>query len=180
MAFKQHSLENRRRLPYICVSLIVFSAIFAVFLSHDHQRYSSHPFRKSIRTDYYPLEDFHNNTLVRRVDANSCTKDTPCQTNACCGSFFGGDTGTCGFGETYCGSDCASKCDAKAECGQYADPPGKACPLNVCCSEFGFCGMTDEFCLASEGCQSNCGYPNPPPGASTKGVLQKVYPSNLN
>lgn len=36
------------------------------------------------------------------------------------------------------------------------------CPLNVCCSQFGFCGTTDEFCektgdvLGASGCLSNC------------------------
>lgn len=46
----------------------------------------------------------------------------------------------CGYGPTYCGDGCQSNCDAVAECGQYASPAGKTCPLNVCCSEFGFCG----------------------------------------
>jgi chitinase len=45
-------------------------------------------------------------------------------------------------------------CDAKPECGQYADPPGKECPLNVCCSAWGYCGTAADFC--DESCQSNC------------------------
>jgi chitinase len=45
------------------------------------------------------------------------------------GSFYGVDTGTCGFGDTFCGSDCVSQCDAKLECGADADPPGKTCPF---------------------------------------------------
>ncbi|KAI1776334.1 family 18 glycosyl hydrolase [Hypoxylon cercidicola] len=44
-----------------------------------------------------------------------------------------------------------------------SDPPGKECPLNVCCSAFGFCGMTDEFCQVTDdeetSCQSNCDQP---------------------
>jgi chitinase len=36
--------------------------------------------------------------------------------------------------------------DAKAECGPYAPSNSQKCPLSVCCSEFGFCGSTDEFC----------------------------------
>lgn len=43
-----------------------------------------------------------------------------------------------------------NSCDAKSEC----DPAGwgpqyvlsEGCPLNVCCSQFGFCGTTTEFC----------------------------------
>jgi hypothetical protein len=41
-------------------------------------------------------------------------------------------------GPTYCGSGCISNCDAVAECGQYASPAGKKCPLNTCCSQYGF------------------------------------------
>lgn len=52
-------------------------------------------------------------------------------------------------------------------CGMTA--PGKlfnsSCPLNACCSQFGFCGVTSEFCSTTTsatnnpgtvGCQSNC------------------------
>ncbi|KAI0890230.1 chitotriosidase-1 [Annulohypoxylon maeteangense] len=109
--------------------------------------------------------------IAKRDGGNySCKKGTPCKTYACCGSFFGGDTGVCGFGPTFCGDDCDSQCDAKPECGQYADPPDKKCPLNVCCSEYGFCGSTPEFC--QEGCQSNCVVDPPvPPGGSGITVL---------
>lgn len=62
--------------------------------------------------------------LAKGDDSYSCKKGVLCETYACCGSFLGGDTGTCGFGEAFCGSDCDSQCDAKAECGQFADPPG--------------------------------------------------------
>ena len=59
--------------------------------------------------------------------------------------------------------------DKKAECGPTA--AGKEydvkCPLNACCSQFGFCGLTSEFCKKTDsltgapgtaGCISNCGY----------------------
>ena len=36
--------------------------------------------------------------------------------------------------------------DAKAQCGPYAAEGNQKCPLNVCCSEFGYCGSTKEFC----------------------------------
>ncbi|KAJ2912700.1 hypothetical protein MD484_g7717, partial [Candolleomyces efflorescens] len=38
----------------------------------------------------------------------------------------------------------------------------KTCPLNACCSAYGFCGLTKEFCEDApngESCLSNCGYP---------------------
>lgn len=37
--------------------------------------------------------------------------------------------------------------NAKAECGPYAAAGNEKCPLNVCCSEYGFCGSTPEFCV---------------------------------
>ncbi|GIZ44487.1 hypothetical protein CKM354_000768400 [Cercospora kikuchii] len=47
------------------------------------------------------------------------------------------------------------------------------CPLNTCCSEFGFCGTTSEFCNSK--CQSNCRLNPPPPAGSPRGqALRKV------
>ncbi|PHU23618.1 Pro-hevein [Capsicum chinense] len=37
-------------------------------------------------------------------------------------------------------------------CGRQAG--GRACANRLCCSQFGFCGTTREYCGA--GCQSNC------------------------
>ncbi|QRW11038.1 chitinase [Ceratobasidium sp. AG-Ba] len=53
-------------------------------------------------------------------------------------------------------------CTATAECGQYASVPGTKCPLNVCCSQYGFCGTTSEFCDPAQKCQSGCGQPSKP------------------
>ncbi|GIJ85609.1 hypothetical protein Asppvi_004468 [Aspergillus pseudoviridinutans] len=76
-------------------------------------------------------------------------------------------------GPTYCGDGCVSQCDAVAECGQYSETGNKTCPLNVCCSQYGFCGTTEEFC--SGDCQSNCElHPSPPEGASTDDVYRRV------
>ncbi|KAJ5372784.1 hypothetical protein N7517_004790 [Penicillium concentricum] len=49
------------------------------------------------------------------------------------------------------------------ECGQYAAPASFDCPINVCCSAFGFCGVTSDFC--GKGCEPNskgdgCGQPD--------------------
>lgn len=49
-----------------------------------------------------------------------------------------------------CSKDtCVANCDRKSECdpddyGDFAE--SSKCPLNVCCSKFGFCGTTKEFC----------------------------------
>ncbi|KAI0818343.1 carbohydrate-binding module family 18 [Xylaria sp. FL0064] len=92
-------------------------------------------------------------------DPHGCSETNPCGNGACCGK-----NGVCGFGPTYCGTNgvspndaCWSNCDAKAPCGEFTVIPGVTCPLNVCCSQYGFCGTTDEYC--QEGCQSNCEQP---------------------
>lgn len=57
----------------------------------------------------------------------------------------------------------------KAECGPLApgDLYNSECPNKACCNQFGFCGMTSEFCdkknsdtgaPGTDGCYSNCGY----------------------
>jgi hypothetical protein len=60
-------------------------------------------------------------------------------------------TGGASYILDFCAADvCVNSCDAKAEC----DPAGwgplyvlsETCPLNVCCSQFGFCGTTPDFC----------------------------------
>lgn len=57
--------------------------------------------------------------------------------------------------------------------GSWANPPGKMCPLNTCCSQYGFCGSTSGFCTKS--CQSNCVLNPPvPAGGSSSSVLNKV------
>ncbi|KOS36455.1 hypothetical protein ACN38_g12803 [Penicillium nordicum] len=107
-------------------------------------------------------------------DKYICSKDKPCSNGACCGK-----NGVCGFGKTYCGTTgksphdaCWSNCDAHAECGKDAQEPGEACPLNVCCSEFGFCGTTEEFC--GDGCQSKDKCEQPDSGASSGNVQERI------
>ena len=73
-----------------------------------------------------------NATLLPR-DTYQCSASKPCSNGACCGK-----SGYCGYGPTYCGSGCVSDCNAVAECGQYAKIANTQCPLNTCCSEFGF------------------------------------------
>jgi len=98
---------------------------------------------------------------------------------ACCSK----KTGYCNYGPDACGTNgqspndvCWSNCDAHAECGKYAKVAGAKCPLNVCCSQYGFCGMTDEFCKKGDdpdtGCQSNCDQPGS--GSSGGDVQSRV------
>ncbi|KAM0255868.1 hypothetical protein ACHAQJ_005373 [Trichoderma viride] len=78
------------------------------------------------------------------VDNHTCAKGHPCINGACCGA-----SGVCGYGPAYCGIGCTSKCDSKAECGQFSKDGKTTCPLNVCCSQFGFCGRAAVSVLSS-------------------------------
>ncbi|KAL7259286.1 hypothetical protein ACSBR1_005219 [Camellia fascicularis] len=40
------------------------------------------------------------------------------------------------------------------QCGRQAG--GRTCPNNLCCSQYGYCGTTDDYCSSSKSCQSNC------------------------
>ncbi|CAG8001645.1 unnamed protein product [Penicillium salamii] len=86
-------------------------------------------------------------------DDYSCSASKPCSNGACCGA-----SGYCGYGDTYCGTGCVSNCDATAECGKDASTVNKTCPLNTCCSEYGF-----------SNCHLNV---TVPAGKSQKGILQ--------
>ncbi|KAJ5658730.1 CAZyme family GH18, partial [Penicillium longicatenatum] len=70
-----------------------------------------------------------------------------------------------------CGDTCVSNCNATAECGKWAATKGAECPLNVCCSQFGFCGTTSDFC--DDKCQNNCFNANEP-SCSSNDVLKRV------
>eukprot|EP01018_Ginkgo_biloba_P020888 Gb_14116 [translate_table: standard] len=52
------------------------------------------------------------------------------------------------------------------QCGSQAD--GALCPGGECCSKWGFCGNTDEYC--KDECQSQCGGSTPPTPPSGGGV----------
>jgi chitinase len=68
--------------------------------------------------------------------------------------------GVCGGGPEYCGTGCTSNCKWKSECDpgwgmQWSN--ASTCPLNVCCSPFGFCGTTKGFCLGAIVSKPECG-----------------------
>jgi chitinase len=88
-----------------------------------------------------------NGSLCRRATSSlpvgACAPGTPCTNGACCSN-----TGVCSYAPSSCSpSTCISNCNAQAPCGQYADPASATCPLNVCCSQFGFC----DYLLLLEG-----------------------------
>ncbi|KAB5588844.1 hypothetical protein CTheo_7709 [Ceratobasidium theobromae] len=63
----------------------------------------------------------------------------------------------------------------KLQCGP-ASPGNATCPLNACCSAFGYCGVTPEFCEPAtngEPCISNCRQPTLP-SCPTSQLQRKV------
>lgn len=75
-----------------------------------------------------------------------CDANVPCAIGCC-----GVKSNVCGLGPNYCSAEnCINSCDAKAECnpGGWASEyvNSTTCPLNVCCSEYGFCGTGESFC----------------------------------
>ena len=117
---------------------LLLGGILAVSI-YDWYGPGAKPASNSITSQYVEPSDLEdrrytisNATLVRRDDY-SCGPKKPCSNGACCGR-----SGYCGYGSTYCGSGCVSNCDATAECGKDAKVPGTQCPLNTCCSQYGF------------------------------------------
>ncbi|KAK8857289.1 glycoside hydrolase family 18 protein [Apiospora arundinis] len=99
--------------------------------------------------------------IVATADPDyTCSKTKPCA-SGCCGPLDNTGTGACGLGPKFCGKDCTSTCHEKSECdpdnwgSQYAN--ATSCPLNVCCSEFGFCGTTPGFCGGKVVSSPECG-----------------------
>ena len=87
----------------------------------------------------HPVHLLSEPRLLQTRDGNglptgTCNAQTECPIAACCGT-----NGLCGYSPSECGQgNCTSKCDSKAECGQYGVAGKQNCPLNVCCSKFGY------------------------------------------
>lgn len=68
--------------------------------------------------------------------------------------------GVCGAGPDFCSrGKCTSQCEWKSECdpGWGAEwSQAATCPLNVCCSPFGFCGTTEDFCKGKRIASPEC------------------------
>ncbi|KAJ3462340.1 hypothetical protein MRS44_007126 [Fusarium solani] len=90
-------------------------------------------------------------------DDTTCSATKRCK-NGCCNK-----SGNCGFGPDYCGTNCRSDCDRKAECNPgFGSKWAKndKCPLNVCCSKHGYCGTTKEYCGSKKVKRPSCGKTN--------------------
>ena len=66
-----------------------------------------------------------------------CGPGNPCKDGSCCNT-----SGKCGFKEATCGETCISNCEAKAMCGIDSEGGNVSCALNLCCSYYGWCGVS--------------------------------------
>lgn len=82
-----------------------------------------------------------------------CGPNSPCIDGSCCGK-----NNICGFGDDYCGSGCQNGCKAKALCGRDSEGGHVSCGMNLCCSYYGWCGVTADYCTPGKfGCQQGFG-----------------------
>ena len=64
------------------------------------------------------------------------------------------------------------------QCGSQAG--GAVCPNGLCCSKFGYCGNSNDYC--GTGCQSQCktgGTPTPSPTPSGSGDVGSIISGSL-
>ncbi|PYH48074.1 glycoside hydrolase, partial [Aspergillus saccharolyticus JOP 1030-1] len=93
--------------------------------------------------------ELYSQAVTGGNDDYTCSKTKACKIG-CCGPLDKATgKGNCGYGSDFCGKACSANCNRKSEC----DPGwgrewsnASTCPLNVCCSKFGFCGTSPSFC----------------------------------
>ena len=97
-----------------------------------------------------------------RIVVPQCGPGLPCSDGSCCNSvsplcsieeiamlIISQQEGQCGFTSNICKnsttSTCISNCDASAMCGVDSLDGNQKCPLNLCCSAVGYCGVGQQF-----------------------------------
>lgn len=96
---------------------------------------------------------------------DQCGPGSPCVDGSCCNS-----EGKCGYTPYNCGSTattaCISNCDSRAMCGVNSRDSAQKCPLNLCCSYFGYCGVCPSdpnarvLTDSAKASELHCGNPN--------------------
>ncbi|ORX63913.1 hypothetical protein BCR32DRAFT_134356 [Anaeromyces robustus] len=91
--------------------------------------------------------------------------NTICPSGKCCSKYgwCGKTTDYCSiskgcqsrFGECSNSSDIEKKISENGKCGEKND--NTKCPSGQCCSKYGHCGKTDDYCSIEKGCQSEFG-----------------------
>ncbi|RIB04564.1 CBM Family 18/Carbohydrate Esterase Family 4 protein [Gigaspora rosea] len=109
-------------------------------------------------------------------------KNTKCPDNYCCSQW-----GYCGGTSDFCGEGCqqgfgtcgqvsnggSNQVSTDGRCGPVSNT---RCPDNYCCSQWGYCGSTADFCDTDQGCQKGygtCGLSNI--NDNTNGDVKVVY-----
>jgi len=100
------SNPEKQRRPTSLLTFVFLSLICAMFYGRYH--HADAPQNTASNEDIIhevdvldPFDTYANVSHLVARDDYSCTKDQPCKTKACCGSFFEGKKGTCGFGRAY-------------------------------------------------------------------------------
>lgn len=137
-AFATTSPGGLFRLYLVAFLLIYAFTTTTAASSGEHRSHGKHIKHHARRAVTSPIE--RGTDVLTRRDSYLCDADTPCSNGACCGA-----SGVCGYGTAYCGTGCMSNCNATAECGKDAATPGQTCPLNVCCSQYGFVSVSLLF-----------------------------------
>jgi chitinase len=140
--------------PWLFLFYVIALILPFVQAIHHHRLHHSHHSSRSLTN----VTNLATDLVGRDTGDARCDKNKECADKSCCN----GVSGYCGRTPMHCAADvCVSNCNAKAECGVGADIPGAECPLNVCCSQSGYCGTTENFCSSANHCQSNCVQPGP-------------------
>ncbi|XP_010465017.1 PREDICTED: basic endochitinase B-like [Camelina sativa] len=63
------------------------------------------------------------------------------------------------------------------QCGKDVD--GALCPNDLCCSHYGYCGTTEDYCK-QPGCQSNCWPPGPSSGDLSDIITKSLFEDMLS
>jgi chitinase len=84
-------------------------------------------------------------TIRTTQDDSQCGDGRECEGGQCCSPG-----GKCGYKLEHCGPGCKSNCNAKAICGIDSADGQTRCPLNLCCSYYGWCGTEAVHCIDPE------------------------------
>ncbi|KAL2861039.1 chitinase [Aspergillus lucknowensis] len=133
-----------RSVPLLIVWSLVTLSSARISLDHQHQFAV-----QAARSPAGRARSFSDTRAKSAEEDYTCGEDKKCELG-CCGSIDESTgKGVCGFGPIFCGDGCISDCDRKSECDAGWGKEWSnltTCPLNVCCSDVGFCGTTEEYC----------------------------------
>lgn len=105
------------------IAAFLLLSSFAIIVFGRHEDTHGHAIhRRAVYSE--PISEAPGLSRLRsRADADrgehACGPEQECDNGACCGK-----NNVCGYGPVYCGDGCQSNCDAKAECGEYAETTG--------------------------------------------------------